>query len=47
METSVTYDSIKRGDVKAFERLFREFYPSLCAVAVRFVLDRDAAEDIV
>lgn len=47
METSVTYDSIKRGDVKVFERLFREFYPSLCAVAVRFVLDRDAAEDIV
>lgn len=47
METAVTYDSIRRGDIKAFERLFKEFYPSLCAVAVRFILDHNAAEDIV
>lgn len=47
MELAVTYESIRRGDVKAFERLFRAFYPSLCAVAMRFILERDAAEDIV
>lgn len=46
MGNQITYESIKNGDIKAFEELFREFYPSMCAVAIRFVSDREAAEDI-
>lgn len=40
------FDKIRLGDAKAFEGLFREYYPSMCAVARRFVTDEIAAEDI-
>jgi len=46
MDGQITYETIKNGDIKAFELLFREFYPSMCVVAMRFVADQDAAEDI-
>ncbi len=46
MSGPITYKSIKNGDIKAFESLFREFYPSMCVIAMRFVTDQDAAEDI-
>ena len=46
MDGQITYETIKNGDNKAFELLFREFYPSMCVVAMRFVADQDAAEDI-
>lgn len=46
MSVRVTYDEIKGGDMKAFEALFQELYPSMCAVATRFITDKDAAEDI-
>ena len=46
MDGQITYATIKNGDIKAFELLFREFYPSMCVVAMRFVADQDAAEDI-
>ena len=46
MGVPVTYEAIKSGDIKAFENLFQELYPSMCAVAMRFITDRDAAEDI-
>ena len=46
MDSQITYETIKNGDIKAFELLFREFYPSMCVVAMRFVADQDAAEDI-
>lgn len=46
MDGQITYEAIKNGDIKAFELLFREFYPSMCVVAMRFVADQDAAEDI-
>lgn len=38
---------IREGDVKAFEKLFREYYAPLCHYAARFVKDIDAAEEIV
>lgn len=47
MDVVVTYEDIKKGDIKAFERLFQEFYPSMCIIATRFITDQTAAEDIV
>lgn len=47
MGVIVTYGDIKKGDTKAFEALFQEFYPSMCIVATRFIADQTAAEDIV
>ncbi|MCW3804539.1 RNA polymerase sigma-70 factor [Plebeiibacterium marinum] len=38
---------IKRGDVSAFEELFRQFYPSMCVVAKSYVKDDTFSEDIV
>lgn len=35
------------GDVTAFERLFRRYYPSLCSYCQGIVGARDEAEDIV
>lgn len=43
---TMLFGKIKQGDAKAFEGLFREYYPSVCAVARRFVTDEIAAEDI-
>lgn len=47
MSVAVTYEAIKGGDIKAFEILFQEFYPSMCIVATKFTADQTAAEDIV
>lgn len=38
---------IQRGDKKAFEQLFREWYGRLCLYAESIVRDRDMAEDVV
>jgi len=46
MGDQITYEAIKNGDIKAFEALFQELYPSMCAIAMRFITDCDAAEDI-
>lgn len=35
------------SDRKTFEKLFHQYYPLLCNYAIRFVNDRDVAEDIV
>lgn len=47
MGAIITYEDIKNGDIKAFEALFQEFYPSMCIVATKFIADETAAEDIV
>lgn len=46
MENTVTYESIRHGDIHAFAQLFEEFYPSMCMVAMKFISDRSMAEDI-
>ena len=46
MGVVVTYEDIKNGDTKAFASLFQEFYPSMCIVAMKFIADQSAAEDI-
>lgn len=40
-------EAIARGDKKAFEQLFREWYVRLCVYAESIVHDRDLAEDLV
>jgi RNA polymerase sigma-70 factor, ECF subfamily len=40
-------ESLKSGDIRAFERLFRHYYPLLVAFAIRYVNDREAAREIV
>ena len=41
------FTAVKTGDERAYEQLFRAFYPRLCAFAATFVSDRDEAEEIV
>lgn len=41
------FEQIRTGDEKAFEALFRAYYPFLCTYATRLVKDAAAAEEIV
>ena len=38
---------IRAGELRAFEELFRDLYPSLCAFADRYLHDSATAEDLV
>jgi RNA polymerase sigma-70 factor, ECF subfamily len=40
-------ETLKAGDITAFEMLFRTYYQPLCNYAFTFVQDRDEAEEIV
>jgi RNA polymerase sigma-70 factor (ECF subfamily) len=42
-----TLHSIKSGDEKAFEHLFKAHYPSLCGYARKYLDDIDQAEEVV
>ena len=46
MNEETWYDRIRGGDVAAFEAVFREFYPSMCVVAGKYLTDKEVAEDI-
>jgi RNA polymerase sigma-70 factor, ECF subfamily len=41
------FTAVKLGDERAYERLFRSYYPRLCAYAATLIPDRDEAEEIV
>lgn len=41
------YSQIQKGNEKAFELLFREYYKSLCFFCNKMVKDADTAEEIV
>ena len=45
-EDILLLSQLQQGDKKAFNTLFRRYYPILCAYAHRFV-DLEAAEEIV
>ena len=45
-ESNFLLSAIQRGDQKAFDALFRRYYPALCASGHRFV-DLEDAEEIV
>lgn len=38
---------IREGNLEAFEKVFKEFYPQLCLYALRFVKTKDLSEEIV
>jgi len=38
---------IKKGNIKAFEDLFRSLYPALCGYANKILKDTDQAEEMV
>jgi len=40
-------DSIKQGNVKSFELLFKNWYSKLCIFAMRYTRQKETAEDIV
>ena len=40
-------ERLQRGDERAFQRLFEEFYASLCLFATRYLGDREEAADVV
>ncbi len=44
---NISHKRIQKGDVKEFERLFREFYSPLCSFAFKYTRDMDEAEEIV
>jgi len=41
------FESVRNGDKKAFEMLFRAYFSHLCAYANTFVNDLDASKDLV
>ena len=41
------FDNFKKGDPRALQVIFRQFYAPLCLFAERLLHDRPAAEDIV
>ena len=41
------HNRIRNGDIQAFETLFKLHYAPLCRFAMRFVNDKDVAEEIV
>lgn len=45
-EDNILASSLKAGNYKAFESIFRKYYPMLCAYAHRFV-DMEDVEDVV
>lgn len=42
-----TIEKIQKGDLKTYEKLFRDYYQILCNYSNRFVQDIDEAEEIV
>ena len=36
--------AFQQGDLKVFETVFKENYPSLCRTARRYLIDKSAAE---
>ena len=47
MNKEILFEDIKCGHLRAFEALFRQYYPSMCVIAGKLVANREVAEDIV
>jgi len=41
------FESIRQGDIGAYEMLFKKYYLSMCMIARRIVEDEDVAKDLV
>ena len=46
MSEETCYEKIRSGNVAVFEAVFREFYPSMCVVARKYLTDKEVAESI-
>jgi len=46
-EEHILFEKTRAGDEKAFEKLFRQFYPHLCLYATQVLKNPSAAEEIV
>ncbi|MFZ4462922.1 MAG: RNA polymerase sigma-70 factor [Bacteroidales bacterium] len=44
---NIFIEGLKKGDRKIFDRIFRMYYSPLCNYSLRYVPDRDTAEEIV
>ncbi len=47
LQELITHQRIQKGDVAAFETIFRKYYAQLCRYARQFVKDSETAEEIV
>ena len=47
MNESSAIQKIQKGDIKAFEQLFRKYYEKLCLWAYQYLHDRDSSEEVV
>ena len=47
MNETTTIRRIQKGDIEAFEQLFREYYEQLCQWAHQYLQDRDSSEEVV
>ena len=47
MNESSAIQKIQKGDIKAFEQLFRKYYEKLCQWAHQYLHDRDSSEEVV
>ena len=47
LQQSITVRKIKKGNIKAFEKLFKELYAPLCGFAQKFIDDKNKAEELV
>jgi RNA polymerase sigma-70 factor, ECF subfamily len=47
MDEKELFQSIREGDVRAFEILFHQYYGILCAFAQKMLQNPEVAEDIV
>lgn len=47
IDESDLLDSLQRGNENAFNRVFLEYYPTLCQFAEQYVNDQADAEDVV
>src|SRR5512133_281865 len=43
----ISWDKIREGDERVFEKLYKALYAPLCSIANRIISDRQAAEEIV
>jgi RNA polymerase sigma-70 factor (ECF subfamily) len=41
------FSRLREGEATALDELFRRYYPELCRVALRFVINEQEAEDII
>jgi len=47
MNELIIIQKIRNGDIKTYERVFKENYEMLCEYAVNYVRDYDLAEELV